>query len=196
MDRPIDPVEDKFWAYVRGELDEPAFEAWVYAAPDLEIVLGPEDYLSVAACDFSDASRRARYERVEKVRDIVARRFPRSCVCLSVARSGWHGMNGPKCLVATHAETLARRTPWIDLLQCRDCGTFWLVGTDTVDDAYYVQRLSTEAAADIVAHDHWPTDMDTRANLWPDVKWLKAFGYDSLDAWRAAHDPSRRPRPR
>jgi hypothetical protein len=39
-----------FWSYIRGNLDEAAFEAWVYAIPGLETVLGAEDFLAVAGC--------------------------------------------------------------------------------------------------------------------------------------------------
>jgi len=192
IDRPIDPIEDKFWAYVHGELDEPAFEAWIYTAPDLDFVLGPENYLSLAESDFRDVSPRARWERIDNARRIVTQRFPRGCVCLSQPRNFGENLSCPGCSVETRAETLARRTPWIKLAWCRDCGTHWLIGIDTVDDYFDVHRLSAEAATNIVAHDRWPAEFDHRAHLWPDVEWLKAFGFDSLDTWRAANDPSRR----
>jgi hypothetical protein len=33
MDRPVNPIEETFWCYIRGDLDTAAFEAWVYAGP-------------------------------------------------------------------------------------------------------------------------------------------------------------------
>jgi hypothetical protein len=188
VDHPIDPVEDKFWAYVRGELDEPVFESWLYGATDLDVVFGTEDYLSIVGCDFSNDSARARGERMYKARDIVSRRFPRECACLSVLRSETRG--DVPWVAKVYAETLALRTPWIELLRCRCCGTHWLAGNDTIDDVYHLLRLSTEVVANIVTHDRWPTEFNDRASLWPDNKWLNAFGFDSLDAWRAKNDRS------
>ena len=189
--RSIDPIEDKFWTYARGELDESAFEAWLYAAPDLEVALGPENYLAVVGCDFRDVSPGRRHDRIETVRHVVTLLFPRNCVCLSMPQSFQAIMSSPACAVATHAKILVRRTPWIELTHCCDCGTHWLIGTDTVDDYFDVHRVSAEAATCIVADDRWPTELDNSVNLWPDIEWLKAFGFDSIDAWRAAKDPSR-----
>ena len=31
--RSIDPIEDRFWTYLREELDDTAFAAWLYATP-------------------------------------------------------------------------------------------------------------------------------------------------------------------
>jgi len=190
--RPIDPIEDRFWAYLREEPDASAFEAWLYATPDLESVLGAENYLALIACDFRDVSGDARYQRIEIARRIVTQLFPRSCVCLSTPQNFRTSMYHSASEVEAQAKVLARQTPWIQLIHCCDCGTHWLVGTDTVDDYFDFRRVSAEVAADIVAQDRWPTEFDDWANLWPDKGWLKAFGFDSLDAWRAANDPSRR----
>lgn len=189
--RPIDPIEDRFWAYLREEPDASAFEAWLYATPALESVLGTENYLALVECDFRDVSGDARYERTGIMCRIVTQLFPRSCVCLSIPQDFRTSMNSSASEVEAHANVLARRTPWIKLVHCCDCGIHWLVGTDTVDDHFDLRRVSAEVAADIVARDRWPTEFDDRANLWPDKGWLKAFGFASLDAWRAANDPSR-----
>ena len=188
--RSIDPIEDKFWTYLRGEWDESAFEAWLYADPDLVSVLGADNYLALAECDFRDVSRSARHERAGIARRIVTQLFARSCVCLSIPQDFRETMNSSASVVETHAKILARQTPWIELVHCCDCGLHWLVGTDTVDDYFNIRRVSVEVAAGIVAHDRWP-EFDDWANLWPDIEWLNAFGFDSLDAWRATNDPSR-----
>jgi hypothetical protein len=194
MSHPIDPIEEMLWAYIRGDIEEAAFEAWLYATPDLDNALGSEDYSALVTSDYRDVSAHARHDRLKKAREVVGRRFPRRCVCLSVPNAAIRNISGPS-IVEAQADVVARRTPWIELAHCRDCGTDWLIGTDSVDDDYYLHRLTAEAASNILAHDRWPAVFDDRAALWPDDKWLKAFEFDSLDAWRAAHDPSRRQRP-
>src|SRR5262245_4514469 len=84
MRGPASPIEQTLWAYLRGDLEEGAFESWLYATPDLENRLGSEDYLALLTSDYRDASAHARHDRMKKFREIVARRFPRRCVCLSI----------------------------------------------------------------------------------------------------------------
>jgi hypothetical protein len=194
MSRPVDHIEEMLWSYARGDIEDADFEAWLYASPDLESRLGSENYLALLTSDYRDVSAFARHERVKQLRELVARCFPRHCVCLSIPNSMSLNLGGEGNPVQVHADVLARRTPWIELAHCRDCGTDWLIGTDTVDDNYYLYRLTPEAAANIIADDCWPALFDNRDIFWPDSEWLKAFGFDSLDAWRAAYDPSRQPR--
>jgi hypothetical protein len=196
IDRPIDPIEAMIWAYVRGETDVAEFEAWVYATPDLDSVLGHEDYLAVAACDYRDTFPKAIDDRLKEARAIVTRRFARRCSCLSLPNAVRHTMSGPKSCVEEYADVLARKTPWIEVLRCRDCGTHWFQGTDTVDDDYYLYRLTEEVVEDIVVRDRWPTVFDDRPNVWPISGYLGPGGFESLEAWRAVHDPSKKRSPR
>jgi hypothetical protein len=62
---------------------------------------------------------------------------------------------------------LARRTPWIELVQCKECATHWLVGTDTVDDDVYLCRVDGETAADIMRDGRWPSVYEDHPHLWP-----------------------------
>src|SRR5262249_40614547 len=86
----------------------------------------------------------ARHERMKKLREIITRRFPRRCVCLSIRSPAKRNLGSEGIPVEVHADVLARRTPWIALLHCRDCGTDWLIGIDTLDDDYYLHRLTPE----------------------------------------------------
>ena len=51
MDIPTS-IQDKFLAYVDGELSPAEFERWVYDTPELESVLGKENYLKILSYDF------------------------------------------------------------------------------------------------------------------------------------------------
>jgi hypothetical protein len=191
MSAPAGSIEQMLWAYARGDLEEGTFEARLYAIPDLETVLGLEDYLALVTSDYRKVSGGARHDRLKTACDVVSRRFPRRCVCLSVQNDVARD-SGPVDPVETHSDMLAQRTPWIKLVHCRDCGTDWLIGVDTRDDWIILHRLSAAEAADILTHDRWPAVFDGRAALWPDDEWLRTDGFASLDAWRAVHDPLRR----
>lgn len=193
MRRPVESIEQTLWSYLRGVLDEAEFEAWVYAEPALEARLGEDDYLSLISADYRDESNRARAERADLVRGIAARHFPRECFCLSLQdedRLTWSG--GTTALLGEGHLVLARRTPWIQVQRCCDCGTHWLLGTDTVDDEFLLRRLTLAEAEAATMRDVWPETPPGWERLVPDEAWLRAFGYATLGEWRTAEDPTRR----
>src|SRR5437762_3127369 len=120
MDRPIHPVEETFWSYVQGTLDEDAFENWVYANPDLEAALGPDDFLAIVSANYRDKSRRDHSARVDLARDIVTRRFPRRCVCLATPDVGTQNLAAQGTPLEAHLDIIAERTRWIRFGRCRD----------------------------------------------------------------------------
>jgi Tetratricopeptide repeat len=167
MDRPVDKIEEMFWTYIRGDLDEAAFEAWVYASPDLETVLGAEDFLAIASCDYRDKSGLARRARADVARDVVTRHFPRRCVCFSAPNIDKQNLGADAIPLEDHVDIVAQRNPSIRLVRCRECGTHWLMGYDTVDDNLHLHRLPREAVDGILTRDRWPSDFDHQPNLWP-----------------------------
>src|SRR5262249_9082600 len=133
---------------------------------------GPDDFLAIVSADYRDKS--ARGARIDLARDIVTRRFPRRCVCLPTPDVDGQNLMA-QIPLETHLDIIAERTPWIRFGRCRDCGTHWLLGIDTVDDAVLVHRLSTGAVEDIFTHDRWPTVFDNRESLWHKT-WLQQLG--------------------
>jgi hypothetical protein len=140
----------------------------VYASPDLEVVLGSEDFVAIASCDFRDKS--GHDQPKDKARDIMTLHFPRRCECLSIPNVGWqtdHPEN-PASDLHENVDVLAERTPWVRLARCRECGTHWLQGFDSVDDIILLHRLSPAAVDDILTRERWPTDFDDEPDLWPE----------------------------
>jgi hypothetical protein len=191
MKRPIHPVEDLLWRYVREDLAEGSFEQRVYADDGLAAVLGDDDYVTLAAADYADNRTMARRDRQAVAQAVAERHFPRSCRCLSWRENErvYVGLEDP---LRAGYDILAKRTPWIWLIRCTDCASDWLVGCDTIDDEYLLYRLPAPEIEAILTTDLWPETFADRQTLVPDSAWLKAFGYDSLEAWRAAEDPLRR----
>jgi hypothetical protein len=186
----VGPIEKAFWLYIRGELSDADFEAWIYGAPELEQVLGETDWIALISLDFKDESRQARHMRRSAARRLVEAHFARACACQSAPKTFWRDIGDP---LAMKGIVVARRTPWIELRRCEDCGAHWMIGTDTVEDDFGYVSVPPREASLIVSEDRWPADFDDRANLWPDNPWLKAFGYASLEGWRIANDPAYRP---
>jgi hypothetical protein len=81
-------------------------------------------------------------------------------------------------------DVLKKRTPWLELARCKTCGNHWYIGTDTVDDAFYVIRLTEEQVRSILDRDQWPVKFDGMHALWPDDEWLKLFKFSSLEDWQ------------
>lgn len=171
-------IEENFWRYVRGELDEAAFEAWVYATPELEATLGWEDFHAVASCDYRDTSGNARFKRTGMARDIVTRCFPRACVCRATPDVYNCNLGSEKRPLEEHLDIVSQRNPWISFQRCRECGMHWLIGYDTVDDWVFARRLTTDAAQDILIRDRWPTVFDDNPNLWGTNRYEIIRGYE------------------
>ncbi len=178
MDQPADAIEETLWRYVRGDLDEAAFEAWVYATPDLEAVLGPQDFFAVISCDYRDKSGHAHHERVGMARDIVTRHFPRGCVCRSIPDADRQNPGAGPCPLEDHLDVIAQRSPCIRFVRCRACDTHWLIGYDSEDDWASAHRVSAEAVDDILIRDRWPTVFDNSPNFWPRSRYQIIRDYD------------------
>ena len=78
---------------------------------------------------------------------------------------GW--FTAPKEWFGPRFEVLRRRSPWLDCIKCRTCGTLWYVAVDTRDDDYYFLRLTEAEAAQIFNDDVWPVLFDVYDRFWP-----------------------------
>ena len=65
-------------------------------------------------------------------------------------------------------EEVRSRNPCLSLEKCRSCAQHWYIAADTVDDIWYLRRL-TEAEADQAKHSVWPATFDAFPNVWPNV---------------------------
>jgi hypothetical protein len=84
-------------------------------------------------------------------------------------------------------EVVRRRTPWIELVHCCNCGQAWHVAIDTSDEYYYFFRLDTEQSRQ--ARDgNWPAVFDGWGRVFPDDEWLTRTGYNSLEDWQKKNE--------
>lgn len=190
------PIRDALWRFARGDTPAVEFEAWFYANhedPRLEAALGPELVFTLLETRYGSA------EHVYSARSALyaqlLRSGPLKCRCPTwhdseVLPVGFDEMNGQTALLEDYFchLVLARRTPWLDCVRCRECGQAWYLATDTRADEYRLVRLDETAVSNIM-RGVWPTMFDDWEAAWPDKEWLAAFGYDSLDDYLAQHPP-------
>jgi hypothetical protein len=167
--KPIDPIENDLWAYVRGELADEEFENRLYSdLPALDAAFGESDASDLYSLDFKDPSPRSKFERKQRVECLAAKHFARECNCLGASDAFTRGDFSFRLF--PRATVLAKRTPWISLERCEACGSHWMIGYDTVEDDVYFVRIAPADAMQIVTADRWPSNFDDNANLWPLTK--------------------------
>ncbi len=145
--------------WVRRELDDAAFEEWLYTDPDAEKELGTGVWLELTSMNFRDPY--ATYAASER----LASKAAVTCICPLLRDRQYIPITG---LLGMHSwlDTICSRTPWLDLKRCKSCGQHWYVATDTVDDGWYLQRL-TSSEADLAVRSNWPDTFDAFPYVWP-----------------------------
>ena len=145
--------------WVRRELDDAAFEEWLYTNPDARKSLGPGMWLELTSMDFRDPY--ATY--AASVR--LAGKATMTCICPVLRDRQYIPITG-LLRMDVWLDTICSRTPWLDLKRCKGCGQHWYVATDTVDDGWYLQRL-TDSEADLAKRSSWPDTFDAFPYVWP-----------------------------
>ena len=177
----IESWEQFFWSFLRGELTTEEFEASIYASPELEGILGADDYLTVISYDYR--TRRDYHDFLYELQNIVRRRFPRTCECMSVGQRGTMSLGSIEAPIE-RTEVLFRANPWLDLRHCPDCSTFWYVATDTVDDLFYLYRMSRKEVEAVAERGVFPDVFDERSFGWPSPGSFPLDGCASVEDWR------------
>jgi len=172
------------WEFIRGDTLTPIFEQWVYDTRELEDFLGSSMYLQLIELNFAD--RYAVATMKGQLQEWVDKNYPRTCDCIT-----WKHQEKIPLSTETRPElfekkfrVLRRRTPWLDLVCCEQCQTYWYVAVDTIDDDYYLRRLNGEIAQGIIDRDIWPECFDKDEKFWPPIGWLKSDGYKNLKDWQ------------
>jgi len=176
------------WVFTRGEIETNDFEQWVYRSPELEQLFGSHLYYLIVNCDYRD--RNKVWELKQLLKNSIDQIDPRQCSCITwkdydivpiCDNSGWE-------TIFKYLHEIKKRTPWLDLKQCKYCGQFWYVGSDTIDDAYYLYRLKPMEVEGINSNNVWPVIFDQMKAMWPSIKWLINAGYKSLDEWQKSNN--------
>lgn len=179
-----DTLLEPLWAFVRRDLRPRPFREWLRQAAALEDLLGAAIYLDLRALNFDDPHAVA--EQRTQLRDHLLQYHPPQCDCPLIGSRERLPIGTVSSELGGFA-VLRRRTPWLELLRCRTCGTLWHLATDTFGDDFHFLRLDEDSAAAIIAANQWPADFDDRPVFWPQPEWLADHGYADLAAWQRQH---------
>lgn len=161
-------VEEGLWSYIRGDMEERAFEAWVYDNAALEEALGEEDYVTIVSFDFGDARRGAAWERIEAVRQIAKRHFRHNCRCAELKSLAIINMGSHDEIFAS-LKRIRRAGPprwWLAAYVCDDCNQAWLVvQEERVTDNFILRKIDEQQRKLLAERDEWPGEFDTWAQV-------------------------------
>jgi len=168
----MDRIEETIWSFVRDDMSAEDFERWVYASAQLEEFLGAGTYLDLLSAGYRD--KYDIHDLKQRLRKWLEENTRRTCDCITWKKDQIIplGYETRPDIFLLNFVTLKERNPWLELVRCKECGQDWYIATDTIDDDYYLLRLTEERANDIVLHDNWPTMFDTLKNVWPDPNYL------------------------
>lgn len=81
-------------------------------------------------------------------------------------------------------EVVRKRTPWLELIRCPHCESYWYLAFNSEKRIYHMIRLSKQEAANIQYNDRWPSQFDNQDVFWPTKDWLYFYGYKDLKDWQ------------
>ena len=151
-------IPEKIWQFLRGDLPSVEFERWVHETPELEKFCGPALFQQLISVDYRNWLTLG--EVTESLEDWVDKRYPRNCDCITWANDEKFHVCEDTANLLTGFETPKKRNPWLKLVRCARCGTYWYLGEDIDDLYYYLHRLKAEDVERIVASDEWPDCYD------------------------------------
>lgn len=161
----MNKLHEELWKFARGDSLVEQFEQWVYDSPELETYLGTDLYWDLITLNFRN--RRAVLDFQSRLEAWLYEKTPRECDCITWGNYQKIPLVFDTADLLESFSTLRKRTPWLTLVRCPICVTYWYVAVDTVDDDYYWRRLDEIDAEKIIKEDTWPASFDDNERFWP-----------------------------
>lgn len=153
------------WAFVRGDIEPKAFEAWFFGQNGFEFTLGEELYFELLSADYQDR-RDAIPKLREQLESVLEPLRNKRCECLKIKEMSAidMGFDGYFEIVFEPLQEVVRYGEekwWLSISNCSVCRTNWLVAEDQrIYDAYFMKRINGEAVA-LAQSGQWPTEFQT-----------------------------------
>ncbi len=132
------PVElEKCWAFVRGDMDIPEFENWLYFDSIDEISLGPDAYLDAVSTDFGSP------KQVNDLRHWLAEFLPApaTCTCHTIPNGHLSTIGSSSPDTFNQVESATAVFLWEYPAQCKVCATeWWVVEESRIYDVWILFR--------------------------------------------------------
>ncbi|MBO9581274.1 MAG: hypothetical protein J7498_10330 [Sphingobium sp.] len=158
----------KLWAFVRGDVEQAEFEAWLYQDAELEDLLGTDLRWQLVSCDFKD--RDATWQVQQALRDHLARAS--ACECLALRDRCAVPMGGRELedgqyyhekVFSTLNEVISFGPEkwWLYISKCGQCETAWVVAQDDrIYDEFFMVRIGPAELTGALAG-AWPDDFQS-----------------------------------
>lgn len=159
-------ITNKLWQFARGDAKQEPFEQWLYSNDEIERSLGPELYLELISCDFSNK------DSVWTIRQsIISKLDPsRNCECptikdLDFIPMGFEGADQKMFANLTEVLEFGEEKRWLYISRCDRCDTLWMIGQDDLYyDDFYFKRI-TEHEFNNAKEGQWPELFLTKERL-------------------------------
>lgn len=156
---------DFCWRFVRGDVDAPSFESWLYDAKDLDRALGPDAYLDAISVDFADAKQVANFkhtlkEKLPQVADCACHLMPSKTILP-------HSVSTVTAFEFVEREVSSLR--WLHRVACTHCQTVWLAAIDS--RIYDVWIMARGASADMPEVKTYHGLLETAVKLGANVRY-------------------------
>lgn len=128
---------DRFWRFVRGDMETRIFESWLYSSDEIEKALGAEEFLDTISVDFRDAKQVAEFKAY--LRQNLSKAA--GCDCYSLPDKGSVRLGE---WPSDRFEVIEREIDgiwWLHRLKCKKCRTIWHVAAEErIYDVWLLQR--------------------------------------------------------
>jgi hypothetical protein len=154
---------ERFWAFVRGDLEPLAFERWFLGEQGMEEALGENLHWDLTCSDYRDESevRRLRQE----LKDLIHGDARCECRLLrdrDVIPMGCDGQDERFFATVDRIADHGGRQWWLYLSQCKACEQHWLVAQEErIYDDFFIFRLSSGEAQAVITESRWPSTFQT-----------------------------------
>ena len=190
-------LAEQICRFIRYDDSVADFEQWLYSQYEnavIENLLGKEVLFSALETDFRD--RHEVYRLRKQLRARLDAVIPWKCRCrywrdqekLVIGFDPESDNTLPLDGFLSRFSLISRQTPWLLSVCCSNCGQYWYIAVDTIDDDYHLQRITAEEA-EATKTGVWSSTFDRLEAVWPSLEWLKLYGYSSLEEWQSTNAP-------
>lgn len=158
----------RLWEFVRGDVEQPEFEAWLYQDAGHEDLLGTDLHWQLVSCDFKD--RDAAWQIRQALRAFLSNNSTCECPALRdrcAVPMGGEELEGGSFYhekVFSTLSTVISFGPekwWLYISKCSECECVWIVGQDErIYDEFFTVRIGEAELANALVGS-WPDDFQS-----------------------------------
>ena len=151
------------WQFLRHDMPVGDFERWLYAEAGLESLLGEALHFELISTDFTN--RDDVFLVSQKLEALLRTSLACECITLKDRDVVPMGCDGRDKRFFASVETVRKHGGdqwWLSLDRCGTCGQNWMIATEErIYDDYFIRRLDTETAGQVLNNGVWPDDFMT-----------------------------------